>query len=105
MPLSLAYALLMNKVRVFQDYNGINMTVLLENDKDTDDVSENYVDTPFKGVKALRIRIVIDKFLKETQMGTLLDDIRLLEKKTDFLITEISKDNNQLIVKGEVYGI
>jgi len=38
-------------------------------------------------------------------MGAVLDDIHLLEKNTDFKASEISKDSNNLIVKGEIYGL
>ena len=51
------------------------------------------------------MKIVINKYSKETDMGAVLDDIHLLEKNTDFTATQIVKDNNNLIVKGEIYGI
>ena len=72
---------------------------------DSQDISSHYVDTEYKGIRGLKIQIVVDKFSKETDMGAVLDDIHLLEKNTDFVSSEISKDNNNLIVKGEVYGL
>jgi hypothetical protein len=72
---------------------------------DTQDISSHYENTEYKGIRGLKIKIVVNKFLKETGMETVLDNIQILEKNTDFMVTEISKDNNNLIVKGEVYGL
>jgi hypothetical protein len=99
------YGLVMNQVRVLESYSGTNMNVQLEEAKDTNDISLHYVDTGYKGIKGLRIKIVIDKFAKETDMGAVLNDIHLLEKNTDFMVSEINKNNSNLIVKGEVYGL
>jgi hypothetical protein len=103
--LSTEYGLVMNQIRILESYSGTSMNVQLEGAKDTDDISDHYVDTEYKGVRGLKIRIMVDKFSKETDMGAVLDDIHLLEKNTDFMASEISKDNNNLIVKGEVYGL
>ena len=103
--LSTAYGLLMNEVRTLESCSGTNMNVQLDATKDADDISSQYVDTPYKGVRGLKIQIVVDKFSQETDMGAVLDDIHKLEKNTDFAASEISKDNNNLIVKGEVYGL
>jgi len=103
--LSTEYGLVMNQSRILESYSGTNMNVGLEEDRDAEDVSAHYIDTCYKGVKGLRIKIVVDKFSKETDMGTVLDDIHELEKNTDFMASEISKDNNNLIVKGEIYGL
>jgi len=100
-----AYALVMDQIRMLQAYSGTNMNVQLENIKDSDDISSSYVSTVYKGVEGLKIKIIVDKFSKETDMGAVLDDIHLLEKNTDFMATEITKDNNDLIVKGEIYGL
>ena len=104
-PLAREYSLVMNHVRILESYSGTRMNVELEGIKDVDDISSRYVDTEYKGVMGLKIRIVVDKFSKETDMGAMLDDIHLLEKNTDFMATEITKDNNNLIIKGEVYGL
>jgi len=103
--LSTEYGLVMNQVRILESYSGTSMNVGLEAYRDTDDVSAQYVDTRYKGVKGLKIKIVVDKFSKETDMGAVLDDIHELEKNTDFMASEISTDNNNLIVKGEIYGL
>ena len=47
----------------------------------------------------------VDKFSNETDMGAVLNDIYQLEMSTDFKVTEINKEGNTLIVKGDVYGI
>ena len=103
--LSTAYGLVLNKMRILESFSGTNMNIQLENSRDADDISEHYMDTEFKGVRGLKIQIVVDKFSKETDMGAVLDDIYLLEKSTDFMASEISKENDNLIVKGEVYGL
>ena len=104
-PLSTAYSVVLNHIRLLESYSGTVMNVQLEGAMDAQDIASHYEDTPYKGVRGLKIRIVVDKFSKETDMGAVLDDIHLLEKNTDFMASEISKDNNNLIVKGEVYGI
>jgi hypothetical protein len=103
--LSTEYGSVMNQVRILESYSGTNMSVQLEASKDSEDISDHYIDTVYKGVKGLKIKIVVDGFSKETNMEVVLDDIHLLEKNTDFMASEISKDNNNLFVKGEIYGI
>jgi hypothetical protein len=95
----------MNQIRLLESYSGTSMNVQLEATTDTQDISSHYEDTQYKGIRGLPIKIVVDKFSKETDMGAVLDDIHVLEKNTDFIASEISKDNNNLIVKGEVYGL
>ncbi len=103
--LSTEYGLVMNQIRLLESYSGTNMNVQLEGAKDVKDIADQYVDTAYRGVRGLKIRIVVDNFSKEADMGAVLDDIHLLEKNTDFLASEIDKDTNNLIVKGEVYGL
>lgn len=104
-PISMEYGLVMNQIRLLESYSGTSMNVQLEATTDTQDISSHYEDTQYKGIRGLKLRIVVDKFSKETDMGAVLDDIHLLEKNTDFIASEISKDNNNLIVKGEIYGL
>ena len=104
-PISTEYSVVMNQIRLLESYSGTSMNVQLEGTSDTEDITSHYVGTEYKGIRGLKIRIVVDKFSKETDMGAVLDDIHLLEKNTDFMASEISKDNNNLIVKGEVYGL
>ena len=104
-PLSTAYSVVLNQIRLLESYSGTAMNVQLEGAMDAQDIASHYEDTQYKGIRGLKIRIVVDKFSKETDMGAVLDDIHILEKNTDFAASEISKDNNNLIVKGEVYGI
>lgn len=103
--ISTAYSVAMNQVRLLESLSGTSMNVQLEGAVDTQDISSHYEDTQYQGIRGLKILIVVDKFSKETDMGAVLDDIHLLEKNTDFMASEISKDNNNLIVKGEVYGL
>jgi hypothetical protein len=103
--LSTEYGLMMNEVRMLESYSGTSMNVQLEDAKNADDIANHYESTSYKGVRGLKIKIVIDKFSKETDMGAVLDDVHILEKSTDFLASTIAKDNNNLIVKGEIYGI
>ena len=104
-PISTEYSVVMNQIRLLESYSGTSMNVQLEGAMDTQDISSHYEDTQYQGIRGLKILIVVDKFSKETDMGAVLDDIYLLEKNTDFMASEISKDNNNLIVKGEVYGL
>lgn len=99
------YGLFMNHVRNLEGNGGTSMDVQLESAKDADDISKQYEDTEFKGIRGLKLKIVVNKFSKDTDMGSVLDDIHLLEESTDFMATEISKDSNNLIVKGELYGL
>jgi len=103
--LSTEYSVVMNQTRLLESYSGTNMNVQLEGAMDTQDISSHYEDTEYKGIRGLKIKIVVDKFSKGTDMGAVLDDIHLLEQNTDFMASEISKDNNNLIVKGEIYGL
>jgi hypothetical protein len=102
--LTTAYSVVLNQIRLLESYSGTSMNVQLDGGIDSQDISSHYEDTPYKGIRGLRIQIMVNKFSKEIDMGAVLDDIHLLEKNTDFVSTEISKDNNNLIVKGEVYG-
>jgi hypothetical protein len=104
-PISTEYSVVLNQIRLLESYSGTSMNVQLEGAVDTQDITSHYEDTEYKGIRGLKIQIVVDKFSKETDMGAVLDDIHLLEKNTDFMASEISKDNNNLIVKGEVYGL
>jgi len=104
-PISTEYSLVLNQIRLLESYSGTSMNVQLDGGVDTQDISRDYEDTQYKGIRGLKIKIVVDKFSKETDMGAVLDDIHLLEKNTDFMASEISKDNNNLIVKGEIYGL
>ena len=90
---------------MLEGFGGTNMDVQLDGVKDAGDISTQFEDTEYKGVRGLKIKIVVNKFSKETDMGAVLDDIHLLEKNTDFIASEISKDSNNLIVKGEIYGL
>ena len=104
-PLSLEYELVMNEMRTLESFSGTNMELQLEESKDVNEISTQYEETEYKGVRGLKIKIVVNKYSKETDMGAVLDDIHLLEKNTDFMASEITKDNNNLIVKGEIYGL
>ena len=103
--ISTAYSTVINQIKLLESYSGTSMNVQLDGAKDTEDITSNYVDTEYKGIRGLKIQIVVDKFSKETDMGAVLDDIYTLEENTDFIASEISKENNNIIVKGEVYGL
>jgi hypothetical protein len=103
--LPVEYNLVINQVRMLEGYSGTNMALQLNGIKDAADISTQFEGTEYKGVRGLRIKIVVNKFSKETDMGVVLDDIHLLEENTDFMASEITKDNNNLIVKGEIYGL
>lgn len=104
-PLLKAYSLLMNQVNDLESYSGTSMNVQLPNAKDANDISQYFVTTDYKRVKGLKLNIVINKFTESTDMGAVLDDVHLLEMNTDFLATQIIKEKDDLIVKGELYGL
>lgn len=103
--LSKEYSLVLNEVRILESYSGTNMVVQLDGKQDVSDISSQFEDTDYKGVRGLKIEIMVNKFSKNTDMGAVLDDIHSLEKKTDFMASDITKDSNNLIVKGEIYGL
>jgi len=103
--LSEEYALLVNEVKLLKSCRDVNMNVQLEYGKDAEDITDHYENTGYIGVRRLELEILVDHFTKETDMCGILDDIHLLEMNTDFIATQISKENNSLIIKGEVYGL
>ncbi len=100
-----AYNRFLNQVRLLESYSGTSMDVQLEENAGTQDIMDHFKNTEYKGIKGLKIRIVVKKFTKEADMGAVLDDIHILETYTDFMACEISQENDRLIVKGEIYGI
>jgi hypothetical protein len=102
---STEYGLVLNQIRMLESYSGTNMNVQLEGVADASDISSHFEKSDYKGIRRLKINIVVDKFDNETDMGTVLDDVHQLEKNTDFKVSEITKDNSNLIVKGELYGL
>lgn len=83
----------------------ISKNIVLTGTKENEDIEDHYVVTKFRHVKGLPLTIGVEKYSNETDMIGVLNDIYLLEKRTDFKVSEISTDNNGLIVKGELYGI
>jgi hypothetical protein len=104
-PIATEYSVVLNQIRLLESGGGTRMNVQLEGVVDNQDVSTHYEDTIYRGIRGLNVQIVVNKFSTETDMGAVLDDIHLLEKNTDFVSTEIIKNDNNLIVKGEVYGL
>jgi len=103
--ISSAFALFVNETKMFETYSGTRMGIVLTGNQENENIEERYVDTPFRGVKGLSLTIRVEKFSNETDMAGVLNDIYLLENRTDFNVSEISTENNDLIVKGELYGI
>ncbi|MBF0511861.1 MAG: hypothetical protein HQL13_05995 [Candidatus Omnitrophica bacterium] len=105
MPLSTGYTDMLNHISVLENTSGTCMQVNIEASKEDQMIENHYENSEYQGIKKLKIQIMVDKFSKESDMGAVLDDIHLLEKDTDFIARQIIKENNDLIVKGEVYGI
>lgn len=103
--ISHAFSLFINVTKMFETYSGTQMNIVWANTKENENIEEHYVDTSFRGVKALPMTISVEKFSNETDMAEVLNDVYLLEKRTDFKVSGISTENNSLIVKGELYGI
>ena len=103
--ISKAFSLVINEIRYLEENSGTIMNLTIEKSVDNDDIAHHYVDSQYRGIKKLPIVIQIDKFSSQTDMGAVLNDVYQLEEETDFKATEINKEGNVLIVKGEVYGL
>ena len=103
--ISKALNLVINETRYLEEFSGTAMNIIIEKSADNEDVSKHYIDSQYRGIKKLPIVLQVDKFSNETDMGAVLNDIYQLEIETDFKVTEINKDGNTLIVKGDVYGL
>ena len=103
-PITTEFNLVLNQLRMLESYSGTSMDVQLEGTLDSQDIVNHFENTEYRDIKGIKIRITVNKFTKETDMGAVLDDIHLLEKNSDFITSEITQDNDRLIVKGEIYG-
>jgi hypothetical protein len=103
--ISKAYSLVINDIRYLEENSGTAMNLIIEKSHDNEDIANHYVDSMYRGVKKLPVTIQVDKFSGETDMGAVLNDIYQLEVQTDFKASEINKEGNALIVKGDVYGV
>jgi hypothetical protein len=102
--LSKAYELVINDIRYLEENSGTAINLMIEKSQDNEDISSHYVDSQYRGIKKLPVMLEVDKFSSETDMGAVLNDIYQLEIDTDFKATQINKEGNELIVKGDVYG-
>jgi len=101
-----AFTLFVNETKIFETTSGTRMGIVFTGvPKENENIEDHYVGTEFRNVKGLFLTISVDKFSNETDMAEVLNDIYLLENRTDFKVSEISTENNALIVKGELYGI
>lgn len=103
--ISNAFALFVNETKMFETYSGTRMNITFGNSKENEGIEDYLVGTSFRHVKGLPITINVEKFSNETDMAEVLNDIYLLECRTDFKVSGIVSDNSDLIVKGELYGI
>ena len=104
--ISNAFTLFVNETKMFETYGGTRMGIVFNGgSKENENIEDHYVDTEFRNVKGLALTIRVEKFSNETDMAEVLNDIYSLENRTDFKVSEISTENNALIVKGELYGI
>jgi hypothetical protein len=103
--ISKAFSLVVNEIRFLEEYSGTAMNLMIEKSQDNEDIAKHYIDSQYRGIKKLPVLIQVDKFSNETDMGAVLNDIYQLEAETDFKVTEINKEGNTLIVKGDVYGL
>lgn len=104
--ISNAFTWFVNETKMFEGTSGTRMNIVFKGEaRENENIEEHYVDTEFRNVKGLSLTISIEKFSNETDMAEVLNDIYLLENRTDFKVSEISTENSVLIVKGELYGI
>ena len=104
-PITIEYGVVLNQIRLLESYSGTSMDVQLEGAMGIQDIASHYESTEYKGVRGLRIRILVDKSSQDTDMGVVLDDIHQLEINTDFIATEIDQEDGHLNIKGEIYGV
>jgi hypothetical protein len=102
---STAFSLVINEIRYLEGNSGTTMNLTIEKSTDNDDIANHYIDSQYRGIKKLPVMLEVEKFSNETDMGAVLNDIYQLEEETDFKATEINKEGNALIVKGDVYGL
>jgi hypothetical protein len=102
--ISKAFSLVINEIRYLEENSGTTMNLTIEKSVDDDDIANHYIGSQYRGIKKLPVTIEVDKFSDETDMGAVLNDVYQLELETDFKATEINKEGNTLIVKGDVYG-
>jgi hypothetical protein len=100
-----AFASFVNQSKMFEIYGGTQMKLVFSGSKENENIEDRYVETEFRNVKGLPLTINVSKFSSQTDMAEVLNDIYLLESRTDFKISEILTDNDVLTVKGELYGI
>lgn len=104
--ISNAFTFFVNETKMFETTSGTRMGIVFNGwPKENENIEDHYVDTEFRNVKGLVLTINVEKFSNETDMAEVLNDIYLLENRTDFKVSEILIENNVLIVKGELYGI
>jgi hypothetical protein len=104
-PMPEAYRFFLNQIRLIENYSGAKMDVQLEEGKPLEIISTHYKDAPYKDVKALRIKMLVNRVPEEEGIGMILDDMHLLEKNTDFMVMEVNRESHALTVKGELYGV
>ena len=95
--MSRAFADFVNQARVLEIFGGTRMQ--LEN------FSTPWEPTGFRQVQALPLKIHVFKFSEVTEMTEALNDIYMLEQRTDFMVTDVTDDHEALTVKGELYGV
>ena len=100
-----AYSLLLNQKRMLESYSGTKMDLSFSTKGEKDSLENQFTDSSFRKVRILPIVMTINKYSKESDMISVLSDIYTLEVQTDLKVRSISKENNGLVVKGELYGI
>ena len=100
-----SFNLFVNLIRMLEDYGGTKIVLSFLTKTDKDSLEDHFTDSPFRNVKALPIVLKINKCSRAADMVSVLNDIYVLEKQTDFKVNEITNDNDILQVKGELYGI
>jgi hypothetical protein len=99
-----SFNVLVNQMRILESYSGTKMNLLTLKDQ-KQSLESRFQDSIFKKVRMFPVSIQIEKYSNETDLTSVLNDIYILEKQTDFKVMEISMENNSLSLKGELYGI
>ena len=100
-----AFTKVINEMNSMSTYSGLNMAFVFPPVKDQNNIESLYKSTVFRGIKGLPLDIKILKVGAMADVGSAMSAVYLLERQTDFKVTEVSQDSQEIRVKGMLYGI
>ena len=103
--LAVSFSKVIDEMNLMSTYSGFNMAFVFPITSAQHNIESFYANTEFRGVKGLLLDIKVLKVGVVADVGSVLDAVYLLERKTDFKAMEISQDSQEIRVKGMLYGI